>query len=130
MDPARREGGGDARQADPLPLILGNASGGDAARHPSPLTGNSLELDADDPFLGERDRYLLTVRNGKAECGRTDREPDLSMDVRDLGSIYLGGTTPSTLVRAGHITARRQNAAAKADALFRAERPPHCLHWF
>ncbi|MFE4971641.1 GNAT family N-acetyltransferase [Kitasatospora sp. NPDC056651] len=89
-----------------------------------------LVLDVDDPFLGERRRHLLTVRDGKAECVPTDREPDLSLDVRDLGSVYLGGTAPSTLVRAGHIRARHPDAAALADTLFRAERAPHCLHWF
>ncbi|WP_371521370.1 GNAT family N-acetyltransferase [Kitasatospora sp. NBC_01300] len=89
-----------------------------------------LVLDVDDPFLGEHGRYLLTVRDGKAECVPTDREPDLSLDVSDLGSVYLGGTTPSTLVRAGHIRAHRPGAAALADALFSAERAPHCLHWF
>ncbi|WP_035792286.1 GNAT family N-acetyltransferase [Kitasatospora mediocidica] len=94
------------------------------------FTDGELVLDVDDPFLGEHGRYLLTVRDGKADCVPTDREPDLSLDVSDLGSIYLGGTTPSTLVRAGHIQAHRPDAAALADALFRAERTPHCLHWF
>ncbi|MFF7314706.1 GNAT family N-acetyltransferase [Streptomyces sp. NPDC008137] len=89
-----------------------------------------LVLDVDDPFLGERDRWLLTVRDGKADCVPTDREADLSLDVRDLGSVYLGGTAPSTLVRAGHIRAHHPGAAGLADALFRAERSPHCLHWF
>ncbi|UJW31136.1 GNAT family N-acetyltransferase [Saccharothrix sp. AJ9571] len=89
-----------------------------------------IVLDVDDPFLGEHARYLLTVRDGKAECVPTDQEPDLSLDVSDLGSIYLGGTTPSTLVRAGHIRAHHAGAATLADTLFRAERPPHCLHWF
>ncbi|WP_316528793.1 GNAT family N-acetyltransferase [Kitasatospora brasiliensis] len=89
-----------------------------------------LVLDVDDPFLGERRRHLLTVRDGKAECVPTDREPDLSLDIRDLGSVYLGGTAPSALVRAGHIRAHRPGAAVLADALFRAERAPHCLHWF
>jgi predicted acetyltransferase len=89
-----------------------------------------LVLDVTDPFLGEHGRYLLTVRDGKADCVPTDREPDLSLDVRDLGSVYLGGTAPSTLVRAGHIRAHGPGAAALADALFRAERSPHCLHWF
>ncbi|GGV87662.1 GNAT family N-acetyltransferase [Streptomyces massasporeus] len=89
-----------------------------------------LVLDVEDPFLGEHGRHLLTVRDGKADCVPTDREPDLSLDVRDLGSVYLGGTTPSTLVRAGHIRAHRPDAAALADALFRSDRAPHCLHWF
>ncbi|MEU1518618.1 GNAT family N-acetyltransferase [Streptomyces sp. NPDC005811] len=93
-------------------------------------TDGELVLDVDDPFLGEHGRHLLTVRDGKADCVPTDREPDLSLDVRDLGSVYLGGTSPSTLVRAGHIRAHHPDAAPLADALFRAERPPHCLHWF
>ncbi|MFG3115583.1 GNAT family N-acetyltransferase [Streptomyces sp. NPDC048197] len=93
-------------------------------------TDGELVLDVDDPFLGERDRYLLTVRDGKADCVPTDRAPDLSLDISDLGSVYLGGTAPSTLVRAGHIQAHSPGAATLADALFRAERPPHCLHWF
>ncbi|MGP4052213.1 GNAT family N-acetyltransferase [Streptomyces sp. 2A115] len=94
------------------------------------FTDGELVLDIDDPFFGEHGRYLLTVRDGKADCVPTDRKPDLSMDVRDLGSVYLGGTAPSTLVRAGHIQAHRPGAATLADSLFRADRPPHCLHWF
>ncbi|PRY39687.1 GNAT family N-acetyltransferase [Umezawaea tangerina] len=89
-----------------------------------------LVLDVDDPALGEHHRYLLTVLDGKADCVPTDREPDLSLDIRDLGSVYLGGTAPSTLVRAGHVRAHHPDAAARADALFRADRPPHCVHWF
>ncbi|KOG08806.1 MULTISPECIES: GNAT family N-acetyltransferase [Streptomyces] len=94
------------------------------------FTDGELVLDVDDPFLGGHGRYLLTVRDGKADCVPTDREPHLSLDVRDLGSLYLGGTAPSTLVRAGHVRAHRPGAAALADALFRSDRAPHCLHWF
>lgn len=94
------------------------------------LTDGELVLDVDDPFLDEHGRYLLTVRDGKADCVPTDRRPDLSLDVRDLGSVYLGGTAPSTLVRAGHIRAHHPGAAALADTLLRTERTPHCLHWF
>jgi len=89
-----------------------------------------LVLDVDDPFLGEHHRYLLTVQDGKADCVPTEREPDLSLDVSDLGSVYLGGTAPSTLVRAGHIHAHHEGAASLADAVFRVDRSPHCLHWF
>ncbi|MCL6672434.1 GNAT family N-acetyltransferase [Streptomyces panaciradicis] len=94
------------------------------------FTDGELVLDVDDPFLGERNRYLLSVRDGKADCVPTDRAPDLSLDIGDLGSVYLGGTAPSTLVRAGHVRAHRPGAAALADAFFAAERTPHCLHWF
>lgn len=94
------------------------------------FTDGEIVLDVDDPFLGERGRHLLTIRDGKADCVPTDRQPDLSLDVRDLGSVYLGGTSPSTLVRAGHIRAHHPGAAALADALFGTDRAPHCLHWF
>ncbi|MFE7854764.1 GNAT family N-acetyltransferase [Streptomyces sp. NPDC057403] len=94
------------------------------------FTDGELVLDVDDPFLGERNRCLLSVRDGKADCVPTDRAPDLSLDIGDLGSVYLGGTAPSTLVRAGHVRAHRPGAAALADAFFAAERTPHCLHWF
>ncbi|MFF0622521.1 GNAT family N-acetyltransferase [Streptomyces sp. NPDC004296] len=94
------------------------------------FTDGELVLDVDDPFLGEHGRYLLTVRDNSADCVPTDREPDLSLDISDLGAVYLGGTAPSTLVRAGHIRAHHPSAATLADALFRTDRPAHCLHWF
>jgi predicted acetyltransferase len=94
------------------------------------FTDGELVLDVEDPFLAERGRWLLTVSEGKADCVPTDRAPDLSLDIRDLGSVYLGGTAPSTLVRAGHIRAHHPDAAPLADALFRGDRLPHCLHWF
>ncbi|MGW5720283.1 GNAT family N-acetyltransferase [Amycolatopsis sp. NPDC003865] len=94
------------------------------------LSDGDLVLNVEDPFRGEHGRYLLTVRDGKGDCAATDREPDLSLDVSDLGSLYLGGVAPSTLVRAGHVRAHHPDAAALADALFRAARAPHCLHWF
>ncbi|MBB5855551.1 GNAT family N-acetyltransferase [Amycolatopsis umgeniensis] len=94
------------------------------------FTDGELVLDVEDPALGEHGRYLLTVRGGEATCVPTDREPDLSLDASDLGSIYLGGTLPSKLVRAGRVRAGHPDAGVLADALFRAERSPHCLHWF
>lgn len=93
-------------------------------------TDGELVLDVDDPALGEHGRYLLTVRDGHAACVPTDRAADLFLDVSDLGSAYLGGTTPSMLVRAGHVREGRRGAAILADALFRGDRAPHCLHWF
>ena len=89
-----------------------------------------LVLDVEDGFADQGGRYLLTVRDGKAECARTERAADLSLDVSDLGSVYLGGTEMSTLVRAGRVRAHRDGVVAVADGLFRGEREPHCLHWF
>ncbi len=70
------------------------------------LTDGELVLDIDDPFLNEHSRYLLTIRDGKADCVPTDRQPVLSLDIRHAGP------------------------ATRADTLFRTERSPHCLNWF
>ncbi|GAA3990803.1 GNAT family N-acetyltransferase [Allokutzneria multivorans] len=94
------------------------------------FTDGEIVLGATDPFLGDHGRYLLTVRDGRGDCVRTEREPDLSLDVRDLGAIYLGGTAPSALVRAGHMRVHHSGAASLADRLFRSDVPPHCVQWF
>nr|WP_323132116.1 sterol carrier protein domain-containing protein [Kineococcus indalonis] len=92
--------------------------------------GGDGVLEVTDPFLGEHHRCLPTVRNGQAECIPTEREPDLRLDAGDLASIYLGGTSPSTLAHAGHVGVQDDAARVVTDAPFRAEREPYCLHWF
>jgi predicted acetyltransferase len=89
-----------------------------------------LVLHVNDPFLGESGRYALTVRDGRAQCTTTDEEPDLTLDVSDLGSLYLGAVSPTFLVRAGHIAARDAEAVQRADSLFRSDRAPFCCHSF
>ncbi|GAB6897139.1 GNAT family N-acetyltransferase [Kineosporia succinea] len=93
-------------------------------------TDADLVLDVHDPFLHEHTRHHLHTHNGHATCEPTDRDPDLTLDIRDLGSLYLSGTTPSTLIHAGHIHPHHPEAAALADAVFDTGQPPHCLHWF
>lgn len=90
-----------------------------------------LVLDVADAFRdGVAGRYALTVRDGNAVCERSDDAPDLALDISDLGSVYLGGTAPSSLAAAGRVRALTPRALPLADALFRAERTPHTLHWF
>jgi predicted acetyltransferase len=89
-----------------------------------------LVLQVEDPFLGESSRYLLTVDRGKAECTTTAREPELTLDVSDLGSLYLGGVAPRDLVRAGRIWARDEAAVEAAETLFSTDRVPWSHHIF
>ncbi|MCT9868080.1 GNAT family N-acetyltransferase [Paenarthrobacter aurescens] len=58
------------------------------------------------------------------------RTPDLSMDVADLASIYLGAVSPVTLAAAGRIREKTPGAALHAQQLFAVERPAHCLTHF
>ena len=61
---------------------------------------------------------------------RTDAEPDLSVDVATLGSVYLGGFTFAELARALRLEELRPGAIARADTLFRADRAPWCPEIF
>lgn len=86
-----------------------------------------LVLDVADQFLPENaGRWRLA--GGRAE--RTEDEPDLSLDVGELGSLYLGAFTASELVRSGLVRELRESAASRADAVFRSERKPWCPEIF
>jgi predicted acetyltransferase len=61
---------------------------------------------------------------------RTAAEPDLRLDVRELGSVYLGGFTFGQLARAGRIEELVPGAIARADALFATDRAPWCPEIF
>lgn len=85
---------------------------------------------------------LLTYNNGtiRLEAGRDGaavtrvtrgrRRPDLAMNVRDLGAIYLGGTPLAALARAGLVTERTKGAAAATGAAFGWSQPPFCPDFF
>ncbi|MGY6502707.1 MAG: GNAT family N-acetyltransferase [Acidimicrobiales bacterium] len=90
-------------------------------------TGGGLVIEVTDPFRpATSGRYRLDVDadDDGARCARTDDAPDLSLDVADLGTVYLGGTPPSALARAGRIVAHRSGALERADALFAASPLP------
>jgi predicted acetyltransferase len=85
---------------------------------------------------------LLTYNTGtiRLEAGRDGasvtrvtrgrRRPDLTMDVRDLGAIYLGGTSLAALARAGLVTERTKGAATATSAAFGWSQPPFCPDFF
>jgi predicted acetyltransferase len=68
------------------------------------------------------------VSDGRAK--RTTASPQLRLDVSTLGSAYLGAFTFSGLVRGGRVEELRRGAAARADAMFAAERAPWCPEIF
>jgi predicted acetyltransferase len=68
------------------------------------------------------------VAGGRAR--RTTASAQLRLDVSALGAAYLGGFTFSQLVRGGRVEELRRGAAARADAMFAAERAPWCPEIF
>lgn len=75
--------------------------------------------------------FALTVSGGEATVTPAPGAgPDLSLDVADLGSIYLGAVCPVTLKAAGRIAEHTPGAALRARLMFAVERSPHCLTHF
>jgi predicted acetyltransferase len=61
-----------------------------------------------------------------SEIARTDDAADLELDVADLASVYLGAFSFTRLAAAERVRELKDGALARADALFRTERPPYC----
>jgi predicted acetyltransferase len=57
---------------------------------------------------------------------RTDDDAELELDVADLASAYLGAFSFSGLAAAERVRELSDGAVARADALFRTDRPPYC----
>jgi predicted acetyltransferase len=75
-------------------------------------------------------RYLLEAGPEGAECRRISADAgshaDLTLDISDLGSTYLGGVSFSTLAWAGRVIEATPGALARADLLFSTDRTPYC----
>lgn len=76
-----------------------------------------------DPLFGE-DRYLLRGGPDGATCKRSDRPPQLTLDVAALGAVYLGGTRLETLARAGQAQADDRAVLTRMDRALLADRLP------
>jgi predicted acetyltransferase len=68
------------------------------------------------------------VTPGGAE--RTDSPGEIALDVRELGSVYLGGFTFRRLADAGRVVELEPGALARADDLFSTSRAPWCPEIF
>jgi len=87
----------------------------------------------DDVVLEVRDT-TLPVNQGRYRVGatveRTEDEPDLSLDVADLASAYLGAFSFEQLACAGRLEELRPGSIGRASALFRTPLPPYCPEVF
>ena len=94
-------------------------------------TDDALVLGLVDPFRPINDG-AWTVDGGPdgATCTRTDRDPDLVLSAPDLGALYLGGVSASTLAHAGRVEERTRGAIARADAFFGTHPAPWCSTHF
>lgn len=90
-------------------------------------TSTSLAVRVHDAFCPwVAGTYLLEVRHGQARCAPTGEDAELAVDAAALGAVYLGGTRPSQLARAGRVTELAPGALARADDLFATAPAPWC----
>jgi predicted acetyltransferase len=79
------------------------------------------------PGGGAAGRFELEGGPDGAEARRTTAEPDLALDVAELGALLLGGVRASTLARAGLVHERTAGALAVADAMFDVDPLPFSM---
>ena len=119
-----------ARVSDGLWVrILDTAQALEARRY---AVADRLVVDVVDPNgrRGAAGRFAVEGGPDGAHATRTTAEPDLVLDVADLGAALLGGVTFSTLARARLVEERSPGALARADVLFRCEPLPYTSTWF
>lgn len=68
--------------------------------------------------------------DGQCCVGRTDKPAQLALDIADLGSAFLGGTTLSSLGAAGRVHELRPGALRAASLTFLGDHEPHCPEVF
>ena len=83
----------------------------------------------DDFLPGVGGTFLLTGGPDGATCTRTGRAAEISLNVADLGAVYLGGVKFTTLARAGRVHGEA-DALRPADAMFSWPASPWCPETF
>ena len=100
----------------------------EARRYPARI---DLVLEVRDRFCPwNAGRWRLTGHPSGARCVRTDRDPDLVVDVEALASAYLGGVSLATLLAAGRVDEISPGAVTLASTAFGWPVSPWCAEEF
>jgi predicted acetyltransferase len=76
-------------------------------------------------------RWRLTSDGtGTAQVRRTQDEPDIALDIIDLGAVFLGGTRLNTLAATGRVRELTDGAVRRASAAFLGENLPDTIEVF
>jgi len=94
------------------------------------LIAGSVVIEVRDAMNYAAGRYLLEAGPDAVSCTRTTNAPDIELDVRTLGAVYLGGNSLQTMAAAGLVVEHRAGAITLADTMFRWTTAPWCNTWF
>ncbi|MCG7523905.1 GNAT family N-acetyltransferase [Streptomyces sp. OfavH-34-F] len=86
----------------------------------------SLVLEVRDAAGFAAGRFHLDAGPDGATCAPTTRSADLALDVRELGTLWLGDESVLRLAALGRVEELTPGAGARADAVFRAARRAWC----
>jgi predicted acetyltransferase len=75
-------------------------------------------------------RYRLEASPDGASCTTTSASADLTLDVRELATLWLGDESAVRLAALGRVREERAGAGRVADALLRTSRRPWCPDMF
>jgi len=99
-----------------------------ARRYPARI---DLVLEVRDRFCDWNDgRWHVWGHPAGAFCDRTDRDPDLVIDIEALSAAYLGGVSLAALQGAGRVTEISPGAVVNAATAFRWPVAPWCPDHF
>jgi predicted acetyltransferase len=92
---------------------------------------DALSFELLDPFCPWNEGvWTLEAGPGGAALRRSSATPELRLSATDLGAMYLGTVSCTSLLRAGRVDEMRLGAASRGDALFRSEVGAWCLDDF
>lgn len=79
-----------------------------------------------DPLELSTGTYRVDVSDGRANVSQSKDEPDVSLGISTLSSLYLGGYSARELVDAGLVGGQSARSIRLLDDLFHVPRAPYC----
>lgn len=90
----------------------------------------SVVLEVSDRFRGDGGRFALEIRDGRAQCTRSDAPADAELDLDVLGSLYLGTHRAAALAAANRLRCRRPESVRRLDLAFSTDTPAQLGFFF
>lgn len=86
---------------------------------------DTIVLDVQDAFEPDNHgRWRLECSPEASTCTPTEDEPEASLEVADLASLWLGGVAPATLAAAGRVSVSDPEVLGRLRRLFGVDRAP------